>query len=461
MTRRRSLESTLVGRVVAVLAIGLVAVAGLVVGALSLHLRAAAEETLAAAVATVERADAAGTTLSEARVSRVLPTGGAVAFVTADGSVRAIAPEALDVRALPVEAEPGEGLRFTLGDRVYVAETIATEGLTLRTEDGPEEPVARVLVALDVTSDRATVRRVSFIAVAVALLGAAALAVVGRAVVRRSLAPVEEVAAAAARIARTGEAEPMPDGGPYDETMALAASVDDALRRRTEAERAVRDFVADASHELRTPVAKIQGWAEVALSAAPDNPRGRHATERVIGAAEELAAIVDELGLLARLDAAPRTSRERIDVGALAREVVADAGVVAPAAALTCHVGDGVPAVVGDRAALTRAVRNLVGNALQHGGERIDVRVEAVDGGAAVTVADDGPGIPRELRTRVFDRFFSTAPGNPRHSGLGLAIVGAAARTHGGRAEVLDSDRGATVLLWLPAAIGAPTPPAS
>ncbi|WP_062523126.1 sensor histidine kinase [Demequina silvatica] len=456
MTQARSLERTLVVRVVAVLAVGLLLVTGALVLVLALHLRGATSDNLDAAITTVERADAAGTTLNEARVSRVLPTGGAIAFVAEDGAVTAIAPDALDISRLPVDAAPGPEVRFESGDRTYVARVIETEALGLTDASGDAIEVDRVLVALDVTSDRATVARVSAIAVVVAVIATVALALVARAVVRRSIAPVREIAATSARIARTGEPEPLPDGGPFRETAILAASVDDALRRRTEAERAVRDFVADASHELRTPVAKVQGWGEVALHADPADPRARHAIERVVGAAEELAGIVDELALLARLDADPTGPREPVDVGALAREVVADAAVVAPEACITCAVAPGLPTMAGDTGALRRALRNLVGNAVQHGGVAVEVTVAARDGGVAVEVSDHGPGVPPELRDRVFDRFFSGAPGNPRHSGLGLAIVSAVARAHGGRVALLDRAPGATFRLWLPGA-DAPT----
>ena len=454
-----SLERTLVFRVVAVTVVGLVAVTLALLWTLAIHLRSAADDDLAAAVDVVSSTeDGPGSTIvvDENRLARILPPRTLVAVITVDGQMQVLSAAAIDVALLPIDPRDEAPFAFRIGMHRYRGAVVDADSLALAgaSGEGGSVEVDRVLVAIDVTSDRQTVRTVSLVALALTLLTTLALAVVGRTVIRRSLAPLNAIAATASKIAESGVAEPMPVDTPFAETEAIARSVDDAITRRTIAERAIRDFVADASHELRTPIAKVQGWSEVLLEGRLDSDKSRDAIERIVGAAEELGGVVDELALLASLDVTPHVTKEPVDVGALAREVTEDAVVAAADATVTCHVAEGIGVINADAAALRRALRNLVGNAVQHGGGIVTVAVTRDSGVILIEVADEGPGIAATVRGRVFDRFFTTSPGRGRHSGLGLAIVDAVARAHGGTVTLRDSGRGAHFVLSLPTSSG-------
>lgn len=449
----RALERTLAWRMVLVLVVGLLALSTALVWTLAWHLRAAADDSIDSAadvVRTAQQQSREPVTVNEARLSRLLPSATLIAVIADDGSVQVLSPRAVDVDALPVTHRGGEHFGFTVGDQRFRGVIVEAPSLAIRADaEAPAIQARSLLIAFDVTSDRRTVRAVALAATALTLASAIALAATARGLIRRSLSPLREIATAAGRIAATGAAEPMPRDTAFVETEAIARSVDDALARRERAERAMRDFVADSSHELRTPIAKIQGWADVAASGSLDGEEGRAAVGRIVSAAEELTAIVDELATLATLDAAPPRTTGTVDVAELAREVVSEAALVAEGARLAVDAPD--PAFVdADRTALTRALRNLVGNAVQHGGGVATVTVRATASSVSVRVSDEGPGIAPEARSRVFDRFYTTAAGQGRHSGLGLAIVAAVARAHGGDVEVLDEGPGASLELTLP-----------
>ena len=195
----------------------------------------------------------------------------------------------------------------------------------------------------------------------------------------------------------------------------------DGLDRSREAE---RRFVADASHELRTPLTALRGnIAHLARhGATPD------LVDDLQGDVERLARLADDLLALSREEASALPGDEvRLD------ELAAAAG--------ADDVSGEPVAVIGDRAALERALSNLVENARRHGSGRVSISTENGDGTARIVVADEGPGVPAPECERVFDRFHG------RDSGLGLAIVRATAERHGGRAFV----EGARFTIELPA----------
>lgn len=465
MTRRagRSLQTNLVWRVVAVLVAGLLALSATLVWTLAWQLQNAADDDITTALEVVadaqDNANGGPVTFNEERLSRILPPRALIAIVAADGSVRVLGSAAVDVDALPVDHPEGAVFAFTLGAKRYRGEVVQVDTIASDARTGDVIQASRLLVAIETTADRHTVRNLTIVAGGLTAIAAVALALVAHAVIRRSLAPVRDIAAAASAVAATGAPEPIPSGDPFSETQMLARAVDDALRRREAAERAIRDFVADASHELRTPLSKVQGWADLLASGQLDDD-GAVAADKILGAAEELGGVVDELALLAALDVAPSRAQAEVDLGALVREVMDEARELYPDAIQT-FFPDPDPeaagvAVTGDATSLRRAVRNLVGNAVQHGGEGVEVSaaLHATDSDLVLIVSDTGPGIPPESRERIFDRFFTTSAGSGRHSGLGLAIVAAVARAHEGRVEVLDSSVGATFALTLPRSKG-------
>jgi signal transduction histidine kinase len=223
-----------------------------------------------------------------------------------------------------------------------------------------------------------------------------------------------------------------------------------ALRPVEVASRRQREFVADAAHELRSPLAALRTQVEVS-AADLDDARWRAAVPALITSVDRVSALVDDLLQLARLDGETAGVFRVLDlddiVFAEAIRVRAFAPVDVDAA------GVSAAQMSGEGAALTRLVRNLLDNAVRHAETRVSVSL-AVDGGVAIlTVADDGPGVPTGDRARIFERFTRLDDARTRSAGgagLGLAIVRDVAVAHGGSVEVADSARGATFVARLP-----------
>lgn len=339
-----------------------------------------------------------------------------------------------------------------------------------------------VVTGLSLEDVSTTVSRYLLVEVLVALAGLAVAALAGGILVRRELRPLERVAATATRVSelplhegevRLVERVPEQDTDPATEVGQVGAAlnrllghVEGALGARHESETQVRQFVADASHELRTPLASIRGYAELVRRMPGELPEDAlRAMERVESESRRMTALVEDMLLLAWLDAGRPLDRSEVDVTALALDAVADAH-----AAGSEHVwqldlpgGDAdvdlpEPVLVrGDEHRLRQVLVNLLANARVHTppGTTVRTSVRTDASTVTVTVADDGPGIPPELRPTLFQRFTrgdaARSPGSGS-SGLGLAIVDAVVRAHGGRIDV-DGTPGATAFtVRLPAA---------
>nr|WP_246214608.1 HAMP domain-containing sensor histidine kinase [Modestobacter muralis] len=296
-----------------------------------------------------------------------------------------------------------------------------------------------------------------------ALLAAAGAAVV---VVRRTLQPLDRVAATATRVSElplaSGEVElaervPPEDTDPRTEVGQVGTAlnrmldhVEGSLAARQASETRVRQFVADASHELRTPLASIRGYAELVRRTGGEVPAdvGR-AMSRVESEALRMQELVEELLLLARLDAGRELTREEVDLTALVVDTVSDAHAAGPGHHWQVELPDTPVVVPGDPARLHQVLANLLANVRNHTpeGTTATVRLRAEDGAAVLQVRDDGPGVPPALRAHVFERFARGDASRSRtagSTGLGLAIVDAVVTAHGGRVE-LDSEPGRTV----------------
>jgi signal transduction histidine kinase len=260
----------------------------------------------------------------------------------------------------------------------------------------------------------------------------------------RGLRPLRRLAAAGEEIQRTGDpSHRLPDTGSSDEIGQLTGVLNRMLASLERSREAERRFLADASHELRTPVTALRGNVEYIA---------RHgASPEVIADLERdaarLARLVDDLLVLERAGAVAEEPRE-VELDAVLISVLdehqADGRIRAgPIDAIT---------VTGDREALARAIENLVENALVHGpqGGAVTVALRGEDGRARLTVSDEGAGPPSDQRARVFERFWRgpDASGRPG-SGLGLSIVAAIVERHGGEASV----EGSTFTIDLPCAV--------
>ncbi|MCW4601398.1 HAMP domain-containing histidine kinase [Janibacter hoylei] len=324
--------------------------------------------------------------------------------------------------------------------------------VSVRTADGwtaitgvPVDPIGR------------TVGAIVLIVAGSSLVGLVGVWAGGTYLVRRNLQPLERVAGTARRVSElelaSGDvslAERVPDVDPATEVgqvgLALNSmldNVDGALRARQESETRVRQFVADASHELRT-LASIRGYAELSRrETAPVPPGVTHALSRVESEALRMQGLVEDLLLLARLDTGRPLEREAVDLTVLAIDVTGDARAVSPDHRWVLDLPPEPVEVIGDRARLHQVFANLLANARTHtpAGTTVRVSLRLDEGGrrAVIEVADDGPGIPEALLPDVFERFTRGDGSRQRASGstgLGLSIVSAVAGAHGGEVHV-------------------------
>lgn len=217
-------------------------------------------------------------------------------------------------------------------------------------------------------------------------------------------------------------------------------------------EAAMRTFLADASHELRTPVAALQASAERLLREQPARPARDAIEAQLVRDSRRLGKLIDDLLGLARLEArgSPQLERERVDLAEVAAAAVAAARARDPDGVI--EVAGEPVAVEGDREALLRAIGNMLDNALAVA-DTVAVAVSPTGDGATVTVTDDGPGVPAEERARIFEPFARLPGSPPGGTGLGLSIVRRTAAAHDGKVGCeAGRDGGARFTLWLPAA---------
>ena len=283
------------------------------------------------------------------------------------------------------------------------------------------------------------------------VLGFLGTAVILAVAVRRALRPVEEVT----RMAEQADAEDLSrraktsSGG--EEFRRLAAVINSLFERLERAFRAQRRLVADAAHELKTPTAVLLGEAQDALRPDATPEERRRSLQTIADASKGLAREVDGLLLLARGDAAPPRRIEDLDLADLAEEAVATAAALGARRRVVCALSkSGDTRLSGERAGLLRLISNLVSNAVIYTGPdtMVEVRVAGEDGQVYVDVADRGPGVAREDRQRIFERFVrldETRAKNPQGSGLGLAIVEQVVTAHDGSVEVREHEGGGAV----------------
>jgi signal transduction histidine kinase len=282
---------------------------------------------------------------------------------------------------------------------------------------------------------------------------------VGWVIAGRVLAPIERITSVAREIQATDLSRRIELGGPEDELRRLADTFDAMLARLDAAFATQRQFLADASHELRNPLAIIRTNLDVAMADSDADPEDlRQALEVIRRASDRMGHLVDDLLALARGQALSVTA-EPVDLGA----VVADASdeLVIQAAARDITLDRTiVPGIVvsGDPDALKRAVANLLENALRYSppGSRVRLAVGSERGRAWVAVSDEGPGIAPEDQPRVFDRFWRSDKARSRAeggTGLGLSIVRQIANGHGGEVQLQSRvGVGSTFTIWLPVA---------
>jgi two-component system OmpR family sensor kinase len=352
----------------------------------------------------------------------------------------------------PVSADLGP----QLGDYRLIA-TARSDGTVLVTglpESGAEATLTNVIT--------------TEVIVAAATLIIAGLA--GVVLVRRELRPLERVAVTATRVSDlkldSGEVdltERVPYADPRTEVGQVGAAlnrmldhVGSALEARQDSETQLRQFIADASHELRTPLAAIRGYAELTRrSASPEETA--YSLTRISSQAERMTTLVEDLLLLARLDAGRPLERGEVDLTRLVLDAVSDAHAAGPDHRWLLTLPDEPVTVPGDASRLAQVLANLLANARTHTppGTSVTVTLASVRGSARLSVLDDGPCIPPDLLSHVFERFARGSSSRSRENGstgLGLAIVDAVVAAHRGSVEVTSRPGRTEFAVLLPTA---------
>ena len=327
-----------------------------------------------------------------------------------------------------------------------------------------------LVVGLSLAANNSTLIMLVALEGVIALVVIAGATFIGRKWIRKEMLPLGEVAATARNIGskdliatptvedfqRVDYSIAQPGDEVGDVGFALNTMIDNvetALQARAESEQRLRQFVADASHELRTPLASIQGYTQLLQRGATDQEL---ALSRIASESARMSGLVEDLLLLARLDAGRELASDPVDVIPLAIDAVSDAHAAGPDHQWSLdlpEIDDEADSctsctVLGDESALRQVFANLVNNARIHtpAGTHVKVGVQTIAGSASapgfvrLSVADDGPGIAPELRATVFDRFVRGDTSRSRQgkgsSGLGLSIVSSIAEALGGRVDV-------------------------
>jgi two-component system OmpR family sensor kinase len=355
-----------------------------------------------------------------------------------------------------------------VGQMLVVDSTDGTmEWLALAMTDAQRD--ATLIVAHPLRQLHATVNQVLVFASAIGLLLLLICAALGWYLIRRTFRPLTRIEDTAAAIAAgdLGRRVEVPDTD--DEVASLSRSLNAMLTRieqgfaaREASEEEMRRFIADASHELRTPLAAVSGYAELYRHGGlPSREAVSGAMARIESESHRMSGLVEDLLTLARLDGDRPLELQTVDVSVLAADAAQDAQTIAPERLVTVTGIDGPlgPAeLVADERQLRQVVSNLVTNSRIHTPQSTPIEIlvgAGVPGHVALMVRDHGPGIPREDRRRVFERFYradrARSRGGGAGSGLGLAIVGAIVAAHRGTVRVEETPGGgATFVVELP-----------
>lgn len=395
-------------------------------------------------------------------LANALPSGSFVALVSSDGAVSAryVGTGTHEAPDFLTSAPRGTSTIDDYRVRSVDASTIAPPG-TIATGTA-------LVIAVPLDNVHSTVQRLTMIELLVGAIALIAVAVLALILVRVGLRPLGRIEQTAGAIAAGDLTQRVENSDPRTEVGRLGAAlnemltqIEQAFAERERSENRLRRFVADASHELRTPLTSVRGYAELFRRGASERPEDLDVVmRRIEDDATRMGLLVDDMLLLARLDQGRPLERDRVDLGALATDLIDEARVLNPQWPVELTI-QGDTAVVGDEMRLRQAVGNLLGNARAHSpeGTPVAVAVHGDDSVVTLDVTDEGPGIEADDLPRVFERFYRADPSRSRASGgsgLGLSIVASIVEAHGGAATVAsEPGRGARFRLTLPSATSA------
>ena len=322
-----------------------------------------------------------------------------------------------------------------------------------------------VVVAQSFEDIDRTLRRLQALFILIGLVMILFIALASRKVITVGLRPLATVEATAVRIAEGDLTARLPDVKPNTEVGRLVKTLNTMLGRieesfaaRVESESKLRRFVADASHELRTPITAIRGFAELHRQGAVT---GEEKTKDLIGRIENeskrMGSLVEDLLLLARLDQSRQMKAEPVNLSKLVLDAVESARAAGPNHQVTFNNSDEEIYALGDNDRIHQVVANLLANARTHtpAGTLIDVSVSQSDDGVRIRIADNGPGLSKKDQERIFERFYRADSSRVRTdgegTGLGLSIVDAVMRAHAGQVSVeSEVGKGAAFTLFFP-----------
>ncbi|MGA4507805.1 sensor histidine kinase [Propionibacteriaceae bacterium G1746] len=387
--------------------------------------------------------------------------------MVAEGELKVPSTEAIQTLLdQPRDGQPHTVELAGLGDYRVLAQTVTSQ-------DGRFEIVKITGLPLGQTDQ--LLARVALVEVALVLAAVVIAVIATRLVVTRALRPLYRVAATAHEVSQLeldrgevvvpnrvsdSDADPSSEVGQVGQALNhLLGNVEGALAVRQQSETKLRRFVADASHELRNPLAAIRGYAELTRRDRDTLPQATaHALSRIDAESARMGLLVEDLLLLARLDADPQLTIGPVDVVELVLQATSDARAAGPDHDWHLALPDEPVAVSGDAHRITQMVTNLLGNARTHtpAGTRVTVSVARDGDRVLVRVHDNGPGVDPAIIDQVFERFAradtARAHTDEPSTGLGLAIVAALAQAMGGRASVQSTPGDTTFTLDFAAA---------
>jgi len=324
--------------------------------------------------------------------------------------------------------------------------------------------VGTVVVSIAFDSINGTLNKLTGLFVLISLLVLLLILLASRAIINISLKPLTRIEDKAAAIAEGDLSVRLPEvdsktevGRLTDSLNTMLGRIEESFEVRTQSESRLRRFVADASHELRTPLTAIRGFAELhRQGAVSGEEKTKELVQRIEKESIRMSSLVEDLLLLARLDQAPSLQKEPVDLTHLINEAVESARAAGPDHPITVNVPEDL-FVLGDSMRIHQAVANLLANARTHtpAGTDIAVNAEVLEHETAITISDNGPGLPASDQARIFERFFRADPSRQRKSGegsgLGLAIVDAVMKAHGGSVTVASEEgKGCAFTLHFP-----------
>lgn len=363
--------------------------------------------------------------------------------------------------------------RFLKGFTTPVVKARNNHPFTIKVPGSDFRVLARVLpsnygsvvVAQSMESVDKIVRQLQFLFILIGLIALLLIAFASRKVIDIGLQPLAEVETTAESIASGNLSARLPETKPDTEVGRLVGSlnqmlsrIEESFRARTASEDRLRRFVADASHELRTPITAIRGFAELhRQGAVAPGEKTTELIERIEQESLRMGSLVEDLLLLARLDQSRELINTPVDIKSTINDVVESARAAGPHHPITLHLPPEDLYTLGDSNQIHQVIANLLANARTHTPAATPITISAhqSDDGITISVADAGPGLNQEDQKQIFERFFRADPSRARRSnegsGLGLSIVDSVMRAHGGRVSVNSKlGEGATFTLFFP-----------